>query len=161
MIFIPLWINFVCAMTVFWPGDPEDVGTLVAKNKTVVDRSDLIPKVLILNVGDEFCGMVAHVRTPEDFFCQQLQNGRKCIPLTCVLPVIDLDRCRECVETHFFNLRHGWSLSADKLAELQASLSEYCGQVSPRSDFYPAIGDICCARFSGKERDCDCSGDDV
>uniref|UniRef100_A0A3Q2H7E7 Tudor domain-containing protein 1 n=1 Tax=Equus caballus TaxID=9796 RepID=A0A3Q2H7E7_HORSE len=93
------------------PSDPEDVGKVTAESKIVVDRSDLIPKVLTLNVGDEFCGVVAHIQTPEDFFCQQLQSGHK-------------------------------------LAELQASLSEYCGQVSPRSDFYPTIGDICCAQFS-------------
>ncbi|XP_051679609.2 tudor domain-containing protein 1 isoform X2 [Oryctolagus cuniculus] len=91
--------------------DPEDVGKMTAENKIVVDRSDLIPKVLTLNVGDEFCGVVAHIQTPEDFFCQQLQSGHK-------------------------------------LAGLQASLSEYCGQVSRRSDFYPTIGDICCAQFS-------------
>ncbi|XP_037597656.1 tudor domain-containing protein 1 isoform X4 [Cebus imitator] len=92
--------------------DPEDAGKMTAENKIVVDKSDLIPKVLTLNIGDEFCGVVAHIQTPEDFFCQQLQSGRK-------------------------------------LAELQASLSEYCGRLSPRSDFYPAIGDICCAQFSG------------
>ncbi|VTJ55574.1 Hypothetical predicted protein [Marmota monax] len=91
--------------------DPEDIGKITAENKIVVDRSDLIPKVLTVNVGDEFCGVVAHIQTPEDFFCQQLQSGHK-------------------------------------LAELQAALSEYCGQASPRSDFYPTIGDICCARFS-------------
>ncbi|XP_047559486.1 tudor domain-containing protein 1 isoform X4 [Lutra lutra] len=91
--------------------DLEDVGKMIAENRVVVDRSDLIPKVLTLNVGDKFCGVVAHIQTPEDFFCQQLQSGHK-------------------------------------LAELQASLSEYCGQVSPRSDFYPTIGDICCAQFS-------------
>ncbi|XP_073934358.1 tudor domain-containing protein 1 isoform X2 [Castor canadensis] len=91
--------------------DPEDVGKMMAENKTIIDRSALIPKVLTLTVGDEFCGVVAHIQTPEDFFCQQLQSGHK-------------------------------------LAELQASLSEYCGQESPRSDFYPAIGDICCAQFS-------------
>ncbi|XP_063473538.1 tudor domain-containing protein 1 isoform X4 [Symphalangus syndactylus] len=92
--------------------DPEDVGKMTTENNIVVDKSDLIPKVLTLNVGDEFCGVVAHIQTPEDFFCQQLQSGRK-------------------------------------LAELQASLSKYCGQLPPRSDFYPAIGDICCAQFSG------------
>ncbi|XP_036079356.1 tudor domain-containing protein 1 isoform X1 [Rousettus aegyptiacus] len=91
--------------------DPEDAGKMTAENKIVVDRSDLIPKVLTLNIGDEFCGVVSHIQTPEDFFCQKLQNGHK-------------------------------------LAELQASLSEYCGRVSPRSDFYPTIGDICCAQFS-------------
>ena len=44
-----------------------------------------------------------------------------------------------------------WSLSPGKLAELQRSLGEYCSQVPPRSNFYPTIGDICCAQFSGKE----------
>ncbi|XP_070289338.1 tudor domain-containing protein 1 [Myotis yumanensis] len=91
--------------------EPEDVGKMTAENKIVVDRRDLIPKVLTLNVGDEFCGVVSHIQTPEDFFCQKLQSGHK-------------------------------------LAELQASLNEYCVQVSPRSDFYPTIGDICCAQFS-------------
>lgn len=42
-------------------------------------------------------------------------------------------------------------MSTDKLAELQESLSEYCGQVTPRSDFYPTIGDVCCAQFSGED----------
>lgn len=41
--------------------------------------------------------------------------------------------------------------STDKLAELQESLSEYCGHVIPRSDFYPTIGDVCCAQFSGED----------
>ncbi|XP_023585660.1 tudor domain-containing protein 1 [Trichechus manatus latirostris] len=90
----------------------EDAGKMTTEDKIVVDRSDLIPKVLTLNVGDEFCGVVAHIQTPEDFFCQQLQSGHK-------------------------------------LAELQTSLSEYCGRLSPRSDFFPTIGDICCAQFSG------------
>ncbi|KAM9197134.1 tudor domain-containing protein 1 [Dugong dugon] len=89
----------------------EDAGKMTNEDKIVVDRSDLIPKVLTLNVGDEFCGVVAHIQTPEDFFCQQLQSGHK-------------------------------------LAELQTSLSEYCGRLSPRSDFFPTIGDICCAQFS-------------
>ncbi|XP_019515638.1 PREDICTED: tudor domain-containing protein 1 [Hipposideros armiger] len=89
--------------------DPEDVGKRTAE--VVVDKSDLIPKVLTLNVGEAFCGVVSHIQTPEDFFCQKLQSG-----------------CQ--------------------LAELQASLSQYCGHMTPRSDFYPAIGDICCAQFS-------------
>ncbi|XP_058910810.1 tudor domain-containing protein 1 isoform X3 [Kogia breviceps] len=92
--------------------DPEDVRKVIAGNRLAVDRSGLIPKVLTENVGAEFCGVVTHIQTPEDFFCQHLQSGHK-------------------------------------LAELQASLSAYCSQVSPRSDFYPTIGDICCAQFSG------------
>ncbi|KAM7330375.1 hypothetical protein ACRRTK_011988 [Alexandromys fortis] len=90
---------------------PEDLGRVTPESKTVIDRNALIPKVLSLSVGDEFCGVVAHIQSPEDFFCQQLQSGHK-------------------------------------LAELQESLSEYCGQVTPRSDFYPTIGDVCCAQFS-------------
>ncbi|KAM6184776.1 tudor domain-containing protein 1 [Rhynchocyon petersi] len=89
----------------------EDAGKVIAEDKTIVNRSDLIPKVLTVNVGDEFCGVVSHIQTPDDFFCQQLQSGHK-------------------------------------LAELQASLSEYCGRVAPRFDFFPTIGDICCAQFS-------------
>ncbi|KAK7811703.1 hypothetical protein U0070_023184, partial [Myodes glareolus] len=93
------------------PSAPEDIGRVTPESKTIIDRNALIPKVLSLSVGDEFCGVVAHIQTPEDFFCQQLQSGHK-------------------------------------LAELQESLSEYCGQVTPRSDFYPTIGDVCCAQFS-------------
>ncbi|XP_056659734.1 tudor domain-containing protein 1 isoform X5 [Monodelphis domestica] len=92
--------------------DFEDLGEKTSKDKTLAEcKSNLIPKVLSLNVGDEFCGVVAHIQTPEDFFCQQLQSGRQ-------------------------------------LAELQLSLSEYCNKMSTQSDFYPAIGDICCAQFS-------------
>ncbi|KAL1788808.1 tudor domain-containing protein 1 isoform X1 [Sigmodon hispidus] len=90
---------------------PQDIGRVTPESKMVIDRNALTPKVLTLNVGDEFCGVVAHIQTPEDFFCQQLQSGHK-------------------------------------LAELQEALSEYCGQVIPRSDFYPTIGDVCCAQFS-------------
>ncbi|XP_069844164.1 tudor domain-containing protein 1 isoform X3 [Dipodomys merriami] len=92
-------------------GDTEDIGKMAPENKIVIERNALIPKALTLSVGNEFCGVVAHIQTPEDFFCQQLQSGHM-------------------------------------LAELQASLSEYCSQVSPRSGFYPTIGDICCAQFS-------------
>ncbi|XP_072479246.1 tudor domain-containing protein 1 isoform X3 [Notamacropus eugenii] len=92
--------------------DFEDSGEKISEDTTLAEcKSNLIPKVLSLNVGDEFCGVVAHIQTPEDFFCQQLQSGRQ-------------------------------------LAELQLSLSEYCNKMSAQSDFYPAIGDICCAQFS-------------
>lgn len=73
--------------SVFCYGGIEDVGKMTAENKVVVDRSDLIPKVLTMNVGDEFCGVVAHIQTPEDFFCQQLQSGRKQIFLICPINI--------------------------------------------------------------------------
>lgn len=56
---------------------------MTAENKMVTDRSALIPKVLTLSVGDEFCGVVAHIQTPEDFFCQQLQSGRESMFTVC------------------------------------------------------------------------------
>lgn len=56
---------------------------MTVESKIVTDRNALIPKVLTLNVGDEFCGVVAHIQTPEDFFCQQLQSGRESIFLVC------------------------------------------------------------------------------
>jgi tudor domain-containing protein 1/4/6/7 len=59
---------------------------MMAENKTIIDRSALIPKVLTLTVGDEFCGVVAHIQTPEDFFCQQLQSGREFVFLICWYP---------------------------------------------------------------------------
>ena len=63
----------------FLTGAPEDLGRVTPESKTVIDRNALIPKVLSLSVGDEFCGVVAHIQTPEDFFCQQLQSGRESV----------------------------------------------------------------------------------
>ncbi|XP_034988412.2 tudor domain-containing protein 1 [Zootoca vivipara] len=34
-------------------------------------------KVILPSVGDTFLGMVAHIQTPGDFFCQQMGNGCK------------------------------------------------------------------------------------
>lgn len=34
-------------------------------------------KLISLSVGDVFLGMVAHIETPEIFFCQQLENACK------------------------------------------------------------------------------------
>lgn len=66
-------------LSAFWQGTPEDVGRGTPENKIVIDRNALIPKMLTLKVGDEFCGVVAHIQTPEDFFCQQLQSGRESV----------------------------------------------------------------------------------
>ncbi|KAJ7325220.1 hypothetical protein JRQ81_018240 [Phrynocephalus forsythii] len=37
----------------------------------------LTPKVISLAIGDVFLGMVAHIQTPGDFFCQHIENGCK------------------------------------------------------------------------------------
>lgn len=66
-------------LSAFWQGAPEDIGKVTPESKTIIDRNALIPKVLSLSVGDEFCGVVAHIQTPEDFFCQQLQSGRESV----------------------------------------------------------------------------------
>uniref|UniRef100_A0A670HV83 Tudor domain containing 1 n=1 Tax=Podarcis muralis TaxID=64176 RepID=A0A670HV83_PODMU len=34
-------------------------------------------KVILPSIGDTFLGMVAHIQTPGDFFCQQMENGCK------------------------------------------------------------------------------------
>ncbi|XP_062831772.1 tudor domain-containing protein 1 isoform X8 [Anolis carolinensis] len=42
------------------------------------DHSDcLTPKVISLSIGDSFWGLVSHIQTPGDFFCQQIKNGSK------------------------------------------------------------------------------------
>ncbi|XP_078245693.1 tudor domain-containing protein 1 isoform X2 [Pogona vitticeps] len=42
------------------------------------DKSGCVtPKIISLTIGDEFLGMVAHIQTPGDFFCQQVENGCK------------------------------------------------------------------------------------
>lgn len=41
-------------------------------------------------------------------------------------------------------------LSTGELAELQATLCEYCNKIPSTSDFRPAVGDVCCAKFTGK-----------
>lgn len=56
---------------------------MTPESKVAIDRNALIPKVLTLSVGDEFCGVVAHIQTPEDFFCQQLQSGRESVCFIC------------------------------------------------------------------------------
>ncbi|KAH0623733.1 hypothetical protein JD844_006825 [Phrynosoma platyrhinos] len=37
----------------------------------------LAPRFLSLSIGDSFLGMVAHIQTPGDFFCQWMENGCK------------------------------------------------------------------------------------
>ncbi|XP_074928651.1 tudor domain-containing protein 1 isoform X2 [Chelonoidis abingdonii] len=64
-----------------------DTGTVLQKDsegereKTaedeLVQNSDLAIKVVSVSVGDTFSGVVAHIQTPEDFFCQQMHNGHQ------------------------------------------------------------------------------------
>ncbi|XP_050778065.1 tudor domain-containing protein 1-like isoform X2 [Gopherus flavomarginatus] len=66
--------------------NPE-TGTVLQKDsegereKTAEDElvqiSDLAIKVVSVSVGDTFSGVVAHIQTPEDFFCQQMHNGHQ------------------------------------------------------------------------------------
>ncbi|EMP39036.1 Tudor domain-containing protein 1 [Chelonia mydas] len=48
-----------------------------AEDEELVHNSDLAIKVFSVSVGDTFSGVVAHIQTPEDFFCQQIHNGRQ------------------------------------------------------------------------------------
>lgn len=41
-------------------------------------------------------------------------------------------------------------LTSGQLAELEASLNEYCGKIPSSPSFRPAAGSVCCAQFTGK-----------
>ncbi|XP_042711218.1 tudor domain-containing protein 1 isoform X4 [Chrysemys picta bellii] len=92
--------------------DSEGEREKTAEDEELVQNSDLAIKVVSVSVGDTFSGVVAHIQTPEDFFCQQMHNGRQ-------------------------------------LAELQVSLGEYCNKIPTIPNFCPAVGDECCAQFTG------------
>ncbi|XP_014381318.1 tudor domain-containing protein 1 isoform X1 [Alligator sinensis] len=91
--------------------DSEGNEGIMAENKRLDHNNHLTIKAITLSVGDRFSGIVSHIQNPEDFFCQQLHNGRE-------------------------------------LAELQATLCEYCNKIPSTSDFRPAVGDVCCAKFT-------------
>ncbi|XP_067393272.1 tudor domain-containing protein 1 isoform X2 [Emydura macquarii macquarii] len=57
--------------------DSEGEREKTAEDKELVHSSDLTIKVVPVSVGDTFSGVVAHIQTPEDFFCQQMHNGRQ------------------------------------------------------------------------------------
>lgn len=41
-------------------------------------------------------------------------------------------------------------LTSGQLAELEASLNEYCDKFPSNPSFRPAAGNVCCAQFTGK-----------
>ncbi|XP_043374938.1 tudor domain-containing protein 1 isoform X1 [Dermochelys coriacea] len=57
--------------------DSEGEREKTAEDEKLVHNSDLAIKVFSVSVGDTFSGVVAHIQTPEDFFCQQMHNGRQ------------------------------------------------------------------------------------
>ncbi|XP_066179640.1 tudor domain-containing protein 1 [Sylvia atricapilla] len=73
--------------------------------------ADSVAKFVSLSIGDEFSGVVSHIKNPDTFFCQQMHNARQ-------------------------------------LAELEASLNEYCDQFPSSPSFRPAAGSVCCAQFT-------------
>ncbi|XP_075791548.1 tudor domain-containing protein 1 isoform X4 [Pelodiscus sinensis] len=48
-----------------------------AEDKEMIHNNDLTIKVVSVSMGEKFSGVVAHIQTPEDFFCQQMHNGRQ------------------------------------------------------------------------------------
>uniref|UniRef100_A0A674JET4 Tudor domain containing 1 n=1 Tax=Terrapene triunguis TaxID=2587831 RepID=A0A674JET4_9SAUR len=56
--------------------DP-DTGEQTTEDEELVQNSVLAIKVVSVSVGDTFSGVVAHIQTPADFFCQQMHNGRQ------------------------------------------------------------------------------------
>ncbi|XP_066063213.1 tudor domain-containing protein 1-like isoform X1 [Chamaea fasciata] len=73
--------------------------------------ADSVAKFVSLSIGDEFSGVVSHIKNPDTFFCQRMQNARQ-------------------------------------LAELEASLNEYCDKFPSSPSFRPAAGNVCCAQFT-------------
>ncbi|XP_074855208.1 tudor domain-containing protein 1 isoform X2 [Carettochelys insculpta] len=57
--------------------DSEGKREKTAEDRELVHNSDLTIKLVSVSVGDTFSGVVAHIQTPEDFFCQQMHNGRQ------------------------------------------------------------------------------------
>ncbi|XP_062436373.1 tudor domain-containing protein 1, partial [Rhea pennata] len=83
----------------------------IPEDKEPLHTADSVAKCISVCIGDAFAGVVSHVQTPENFFCQQMHNGHH-------------------------------------LAELQASLGEYCDKIPSIPDFRPAVGNVCCAQFT-------------
>lgn len=57
-------------------------GKISVQDKTTEDKGlahngCLTSKIISLSIGDVFCGMVAHIQSPGNFFCQLMENGSK------------------------------------------------------------------------------------
>uniref|UniRef100_A0A8C3RVY7 Tudor domain containing 1 n=1 Tax=Chelydra serpentina TaxID=8475 RepID=A0A8C3RVY7_CHESE len=57
--------------------NPDTGEEKTAEDKELVHIRDLAIEVVSISVGDTFSGVVAHIETPEDFFCHQTHNGRQ------------------------------------------------------------------------------------
>lgn len=58
--------------------------SLECKEKTPEDKDPLcygksVAEYVSVCIGDTFSGVVSHIQNPDDFFCQQMRNGCKCL----------------------------------------------------------------------------------